>query len=233
MYMVLLSVAPKLVNAWVCWFTDNHNVAHILQVGSKKPHLHAVALKKFNMSIQYQIHLEPEWIPREMNEMADLLSRIVDHDDWHLNAAIFAWLDSTYGPLAVNPFADYNNHQLPCFNCRCWNSSSEAVNTLMVNWGAENNRWCPPVALIPRVIAHAQASDTGGTLIAAEWKMSPFWPVLHSAMEKFADFVLEIKKLFLSEFLILPGVSGCTLFNGKPSNTRVLALRCDFSMCIL
>ena len=36
-----------------------------LQVGSKKTHLHAVALKVFNMSIQYQICLEPDWIPRK------------------------------------------------------------------------------------------------------------------------------------------------------------------------
>ena len=49
--MVLLSVAVKLVNAWVRWFADSQNVAHILQVVSKKPHLHTVALKVFNMSI--------------------------------------------------------------------------------------------------------------------------------------------------------------------------------------
>ena len=54
---VLLSVAPKLVNSRVHLFTDIQNVAHIL--------LHAVALKVFNMLIQYQIRLEPEWIPRE------------------------------------------------------------------------------------------------------------------------------------------------------------------------
>ena len=233
MYMVLLSVAPKLVNIRLCWFTDNQNVAHILQVGSKKLHLQAVALKVFKMSIQYQIRLEPEWIPREMNEKADLLSRIVDRDDWCINPAIFAWLDSIWGPHTVGRFADYNNHQLPRFNSRCWNPGSDAVDTFTVNWGAENNWWCPPVDLIPRVIVNAQACNDGGTLIVPEWKISPFWPVLHPAMEKFADFVLEIQELPLSEFLILPGVSGCTLFNSKLPNTRVLALHCDFSVCML
>ena len=82
MCMVLLSVATKLVTTLVHWFTDKQNVAHILQVGSKNPHLHAVALKVFNMSILYKICLEPEWIPREMNERADLLRRTVDHNDW-------------------------------------------------------------------------------------------------------------------------------------------------------
>ena len=32
---VLMAVAPKLKNCRVCWFTDNQNVARILQVGSK------------------------------------------------------------------------------------------------------------------------------------------------------------------------------------------------------
>ena len=48
---VLLSVARKLVNARVRWFTDNQNGAHILRVGSRKPHLHAVALSQ--SSIRY------------------------------------------------------------------------------------------------------------------------------------------------------------------------------------
>ena len=227
---VLLSVAPKLVNSRVRWFADNQNVAHILRVGSRKPHLHAVALKVFNMSIQYQIRLEPEWVPREMNERADLLSRIVNYDDWYLNPSVFAWLDSIWGPHSVDRFANHLNCQLPRFNSRCWSPGSEAVDTFTVNWSAENNWWCPPVALIPRVIAHAQACGARGTLIVPEWQTSPFWPVLHPTLERFADFVLEIQELPLSEFLILPGVSGNTLFKGKPPNTRVLALQCDFAV---
>ena len=42
-HLVLLSVARKLVNARVRWFTDNQNVARILQVGSGKPDLHEIA----------------------------------------------------------------------------------------------------------------------------------------------------------------------------------------------
>ena len=71
-YMVLLSVAPKLVNAQVRCFTDNQNVAHILRVESRKPDLHALALKVFDVAVQYQDHLEPEWIPRELNVRADM-----------------------------------------------------------------------------------------------------------------------------------------------------------------
>ena len=42
-----------------------------------------------------------------------------------------------------------------------------------------------------------------------------------------ADFVSEVEELPLSQWLILPGLSGASLFNGKRPNTKVLALRCD------
>ena len=79
---VLMAVAAKLMNFRVRWFTDNQNVARILLVGSKKPLLQAIALEVFSLSVQYQIRLEPEWIPRDLNEKADYLSRIIDYDDW-------------------------------------------------------------------------------------------------------------------------------------------------------
>ena len=87
--MVLTAVATKLKNIRVRWFTDNQNVARILLVGSKKPLLHALAVKVFSLSVQNNIKLEPEWIPRDLIERADALSRIIDYDDWMLNPVVF------------------------------------------------------------------------------------------------------------------------------------------------
>ena len=66
--LVRESVADKLMNARVRWFSDNQNVVRILEVGSRKPNLQAEALKVFHLSVRYQIRLEPSWIPREENE---------------------------------------------------------------------------------------------------------------------------------------------------------------------
>ena len=228
-YLVLLSVANKLVNARVRWFTDNQNVVWILQVGSKKPHLQKIALKVLSLAIQFQIRLEPEWVPRELNEKADFLSRIIDYDDWFLNPSVFAWLDSMWGPHTVDRFADWNNCQLPRFNSRCWNPGSEAVDAFTADWRGENNWWCPPVSLVPRVIAHAQACRAEGTLIVPEWKSAPFWPLLQPVEGKFSQFVVAVKELPLSELLFVPGLSGSSLFGGSVPNTNVLAVRCDFT----
>ena len=39
------------------------------------------ALNIFNTSIAYQVRIDPEWIPREANQQADFISRIMDYDD--------------------------------------------------------------------------------------------------------------------------------------------------------
>ena len=227
---VITAVADKLVNSRVRWFTDNQNVSRILQIGSKKPSLHSLALKVFSLVVQHQIRLEPEWIPRDLNERADYLSRIIDYDDWQLNPLIFAELDIAWGPHSVDRFASFQNCQIDRFNSRCWNPGSEAVDAFTVNWSVEINWWCPPIALIPRVIRHAQVCEAKGTLIVPLWPSAPFWPLLcPSNTGCFAPFVKELRELPQTNTLLLTGLSGASLFNGDVPNTKVLALRCDFS----
>ena len=162
----------------VRWFTDNQNVARILMVGSKKPHLHALALKVFSLSIHNNIKLEPEWIPRSLNERADLFSRIVDYDDWMLNPVVFAEVDRLWDPHSVDRFANWQNCQTTRFNSRCWSPGSEAVDAFTVDWGKENNWVCPPISLIPRIIRHAQVCMARATMLVPVWTMAPFWPLL-------------------------------------------------------
>ena len=121
-----MAVATKLANFRVRWFTDNQNVARILLVWSKKPLLHELAVKVFSLSVQNHIRVEPEWIPRDLNERADSLSRIVDYDDWMLNPVVFADIESVWGPHSVDRFASCHNYQIPRFNSRRWNPGSEA-----------------------------------------------------------------------------------------------------------
>ena len=124
---VLISIASKLCNMRVRWFSDNQNVVRILQVGSQKPHLQEQAMKVFETCISYQIRLEPEWLPREENELADFVSRIVDYDDWQVNPELFRGLDCVWGPHSLDRFADNYNTQLPRFNSRFACPGPEAV----------------------------------------------------------------------------------------------------------
>ena len=74
---VLMSVAKKLRNIRVCWFTDNQNVVRILKVGSCKLHLQVEALMVLKACVANNIRLEREWVPREKNQLADYFSRLL------------------------------------------------------------------------------------------------------------------------------------------------------------
>ena len=79
--LVLCSFAPKLAGHRVKWFTDNQNLVHIVECGSRKPHLQTVAMNIFELCFRHGIRLDMEWIPRGLNDKADYISRIRDFDD--------------------------------------------------------------------------------------------------------------------------------------------------------
>ena len=175
---VLESLASKLRNQRIHWFTDNQYVARILLVGSRNPMLQKEALNIFNTFIAYQVRIKSEWIPREVNQQADFISRITDYDDWSLHPVMFQKLDSMWGAHTVDRFASFFNVQLPRFNSRFWNPGSEAVDAFTCNWQGENNWWCPLVYLVPQVLWHAQATKAAGTLVVPKWPSPAFWPIL-------------------------------------------------------
>ena len=74
--LTLQSLLSYLSGHRVKWFTDNQNVAHLLLVGSRKPELQAGVFRIFCMCFYNRIVLEPQWVPREENTIADELSRI-------------------------------------------------------------------------------------------------------------------------------------------------------------
>ena len=227
--LVLESVADRLQGARVRWLTDNQNVVRNLEVGSRKCDLWEGVVRVFNLTLQYQIHLEPSWIPREENQYADYLSRTVDYDDWKLNPGVFMELDCMFGPHSVDRFASFHNKQLERFNSRYWNPGSEAVSAL-VDWSGEINWFFPPVALIPRVLRHAQQCKAEGTftLVVPGWDSAPFWPLICLDGKKFASFVVAWCELPCIEMLFIPGRQRTALFDGQRPNTPILGLRLCF-----
>ena len=153
----------------------------------------------------------------------------MEYDDYMLHPVLFQWLDNIWGPHTVDRFANPVNAQIERFNSRFWNPGTDAVDAFTCNWAEDNNWWFPPVYLIPRVVRYAQRSGASGTLIAPQWKSSPFWPLIFPNGVDPTDFVVGYLVLPNSENLILPGQSGTSLFKGLP-NTPMLALRLEFQL---
>ena len=130
MYYVLLSYADQLCNKRVRIFTDNQGVACIVSVGSPKPHLQAIALDIFQICTTFGIIINSQWIPRCLNERADILSRFLDKDDWSINPAVFCIIDASWGPHTIDRFASLYNAQTPRYNSKFASPGCSGVDAL-------------------------------------------------------------------------------------------------------
>ena len=106
---VLQSYAEKLANQSVKIFVDNHGASRILAIGSPKPHLQEVLLEVLKLCFRFGISIEAQWLPREENFRADLLSRFIDKDDWRLNPHVFRMMDKKWGPHPIDRFSKFLN----------------------------------------------------------------------------------------------------------------------------
>ena len=225
---VLESFAPKLAGLCVKWFTDNQNVARIIDIGSPKLHLQEEARRIFHICVSHGISIEPEWVPRASNEQADYLSRIVDPDDWSVSLPIFKLLNSRWGPHTVDRFADEHNCLLPRFDSRFWNPLCEAMDTFTRSWEFENNWLCPPPHLVARALRHMRSCCAKGTLITPLWRSAPFWPLLTSDGLHFASFVVDWMDLPPLKSTFCPGRHSHGVFGREDLHFRVLAVRINF-----
>jgi len=183
-------------------------VVRILTTGSRNPALQQVATAIFDISIAYQVKIEPEWISMEVNQQANFISGIIDYDNWSLHPELFQALDKKWGLHTIDRFASYFNTQLPRFNTRFCNSGSERVDTFICDWQGANTWWYPPVYLVPRVLCHAQTNAIRA-LVVPKWPSASFWPVLFTAGGKLSlPGVQATEEINKSEVVICPGRSG-------------------------
>ena len=175
---VLNSNVSLLRNKKVKILSDNKNVSSVLQIGSRKSDLQAIALDMHELCKREHIEIYPEWIPRGDNILADTLSRCGDSDDWSMKWWVFSMLEVKWGPHTVDRFASHINSKCIRFNSRWWVPGTEAINGLNERWTGENNWLVPPPRLVPSCIVKIQKEEANCTLIVPEWKSAPFWPLL-------------------------------------------------------
>ena len=82
----------------VAWYTDNQNVVRIVSTGSKVLALQQLAMDIHQSYLLSSIHIDMQWIPRDLNTAADDLSKFIDYDDYTINDAVFNALDELWGP---------------------------------------------------------------------------------------------------------------------------------------
>ena len=167
-HTVLNSLKSKLQGQSIKWFTDNQAVASIVEKGSMKPELQNYALDIYKFCIENSISMDIEWVPRLQNQTADLISNIVDYDDWEVTTEFFSKINSKWGPFTVDRFANVKNHKVKRYNSRFWSPGTIGTDAFAYDWKGENN-W-----LVPRVIKHLCLCKALGVLVVPLWKTACF-----------------------------------------------------------
>lgn len=157
---------------------DNQAAVRILSTGSRQPLLQDRAIAVYSIGRRLGIALEAEWIPREENEKADYLSKVVDQDDGQLSPEWFAEQDQVWGPHTVDCFASDQNRQMDRYCSRFWNPGCLAVDAFTWDWTGETVWLVPPVHLIPKVIRMLWECECKGTLVIPGWSSAVWWPLV-------------------------------------------------------
>ena len=224
----LHSFLPKIKHSKVKLLVDNKSAARILDVGSMKAELHKIAMDVFFLCIKNGISLEVEWIPRNLNEAADAVSReaiVVDTDDWGITPKFFHILNTRWGPLSIDCFANDYNAKTDRFYSLFNSPGSVGVDAFSYNWRGENCLLVPPVCVVGPTLHHLRLCKSKGVLVVPFWPSAAFWPLLLNEFNRFiTDHLLLKGRNVLTHGLNTNSLLGSPDFLGK-----VLALRIDCS----
>lgn len=220
---------PALDNCAARFLVDNKGCEWIWDGGSRKPHLNLLAKEIFATCERRALRLAVQWIPRELNELADELSKWRDPDDWQLNPDTFRRLDQLWGPHTLDAFASAGNTQLPRFFSRFHCPETAGVDAFAADWSAERCWLNPPFGAIGAVIRHARRCGAAATLVCPCWPSRPWWNLICPDGQRFAPYITDARALWRAPDLFIPGPSRREAPGAQPPGRRVLALRLDFS----
>ena len=83
------------------------------------------------------------WIPRELNQWSDDLSKQSDKSDWSVSAWFWEDIQNSFGPFFCDRFASAENALLPVFCSLVHSPGVYYVNALAREW-SDGKSWCHP-----------------------------------------------------------------------------------------
>ena len=227
---MIQSLANTLQGHNIQWYTDNKNVVSLIHRGSMNPELQAVAEQIVDVCSANSISVNPVWVPREQNQLADYVSRLNGVDDWGISTPIYKWLNNMWGPFTIDRFATWYNTKCSRFNSRFWNPGCENVDAFAQNWGAENNWVVPSPSQIIRAWRHFYICKARGVMLVPLWKGADFWPCLCSDGTHLSKHITDWVGIpDYQATVTVPGRCFISLLKRTKLSFRLIAVFIDFS----
>jgi hypothetical protein len=207
---------------------DNMNAATICRKGSPKIRLQKYAEKIANIACENSLKINPVWIPRDLNNVADMISKTIDYEDYGVTEAFFRDVCEFFGvEPQIDCFANAENAKTKKFFSLSYCVNSTGVDCFSYNWRHFGICWLfPPPRLIGKTLNYLKECKAKGLLLVPQWKFSYFYPML-AAVKKFT----EKRAVFSGKDIFVEGADAGSFFGPRYNgNVEVIYLNYDYDM---
>jgi hypothetical protein len=224
----LQSMVHLCAGKFVVFQVDAQNLLGIVNRGSPRLKLNALARELFWFGLEHRITLSVEWVPREENTLADELSKLLIPDDFSLSRKFFRQLEDRFGPHSIDLFSSNENNLCDRFYSLHWCRGSGGVQAFAYDWSGEVAWIHCPYRMVGRVWRKLQHDGVTATMLIPAWESATWWRLLVPDGVHFAEAVVDWVWLPRSDpDLFVPGTApGRTI---EPPDWPVMAVRIDFS----
>jgi hypothetical protein len=212
---------------------DNRALYFICSTGKTRVMvIHALLVELFWLCVNYKIEWDIVWLPRELNQYADSLSKFVDEDDWGLTQE--SWeevvgLFRKFGcEFSCDRFAADNNRLLECFCALHYSPKVWFVDCYSGSWGQGFSWWHPNPREVPRVLAKVRKEGARGALLLPLWPGCWWWMKLCPDGRHWGNLVRGWFELERSNNLFIKGPSRNFWSRERP-RARILVVWLDGS----
>jgi hypothetical protein len=180
LYFLLLCSAHEWKNTTMQVFTDAKSILPILKKGSSSRLCHSLAIRINHLKTYHNIHIQYIWIPRELNQGADLASRQVDIDDYQLQDHALANILHRFNlPYPSHDlFATTKNKKCQTFFSRYFQIGTAGINLFDQDINGLYSLAFPPVSLITKFLNYLLQFQGVTIVILPIWHGSSFWDIL-------------------------------------------------------
>jgi len=231
LFFMIDSFKDRLRGSSVLVQADNRALFFICSSGKTKSLvIHSLLVRLFWLCKEYSIEWDIVWLPRELNQWADDLSKFVDPDDWKLSERVWVEIVGIFRKFdrefSCDRFAADGANVLDCFCALHWCPGVWFVDCFSRSWSEGFSWWHPNPRDVPRVLAKVRNDRAGGALLVPLWPGSWWWGRLCPDGRHFGDLVRGWFELERSHDLFIKGPSR-NFWSRESPRSRILVVWLD------
>jgi hypothetical protein len=175
-FFMIMTFRQVLSGRWVRIQADNRSLFYIASKGASScSYIHSLLVRLFWLCAEHDIKWDILWLPRELNQWADRLSKDLDEDDWSLEPKFWDVIQARFGPFTCDMFASDENALLEQFCAYYWCPGVAYVDCFSGNWNKGNLWFHPNPRDVGAVLRKVRKDKARGALLLPIWPGAMWW----------------------------------------------------------